>query len=139
MRNDIFVDTSGWMEFIVANQSHHPQCCQIIERAIASKSALITTNYVLSELVPLLSSRTRLTRPQILDVMVTLSQMAEVEIVHITPELHRSAFELLRSRADKNWSWVDAASFVVMRNRGLTQALTSDQHFDQAGFERLIK
>lgn len=138
MRNDILVDTSGWMEFVVLNAPNHQICRQIIERAIAEKARLITTTYVLSELVPLLSSRTRLTRPQVLDVTASLALMSEVEIVHITPELHQSAFDLLRSRPDKNWSWVDAASFVVMKERGLTQALTTDHHFDQAGFERLI-
>ena len=138
MRNEIFVDTSGWMGFFVSNEPIHRRCRQILAQSISQKVGLVTTSYVLTELVPLLSSRTRLSRPQILSLLESLESIAELEIVHITPELHQNAFQLLRSRPDKNWSWVDAASFVVMQNRGLTQALTSDHHFDQAGLERLI-
>lgn len=138
MKNEIFVDTSGWMGFFVSDEPIFPQCRQIIEQSIARRVGLVTTNYVLTELVPLLSTRTRLTRPQILSLLASLESIGELEIVHITPEIHQSAFDLLQKRPDKNWSWVDAASFVVMQSRALTQALTTDHHFDQAGFERLI-
>ena len=43
------------------------------------------------------------------------------------------------SRPDKEWSLVDCASFVVMQQRGLTEVLTTDHHFEQAGFVRLLK
>ena len=139
MRNEVFIDTSGWMGFFVSDEPIYLACRQIIAQSIARKVGLVTTNYVLTELVPLLTTRTRLTRPQVLSLIESLGNIAELEFVHITPELHHGAFELLQSRADKSWSWVDAASFVVMRERGFTQALTTDHHFDQAGFERLIR
>jgi len=46
---------------------------------------------------------------------------------------------LFQRRPDKTWSLVDCASFVVMQKRGITEALTSDVHFEQAGFIRLLK
>lgn len=48
-------------------------------------------------------------------------------------------WELFKSRPDKEWSWVDCASFVVMKQRGILEALTTDHHFEQAGFVRLLK
>ena len=100
---------------------------------------MVTTNYVLTELVPLLTTRTRLTRPQVIALITGLEGVQELDVVHISPELHERAFELLQARPDKEWSWVDAASFVVMEERGMTQALTTDHHFDQAGVERLVR
>ena len=61
-----------------------------------------------------------------------------IEIVHIDEQLDVRAWELLENRLDKTWSLVDCASFVVMEQRGLTDALTTDHHFEQAGFVRLL-
>ncbi len=46
---------------------------------------------------------------------------------------------MLAERPDKEWSLVDCASFVLMRQREINEALTSDHHFEQAGFSRLLK
>jgi len=46
---------------------------------------------------------------------------------------------LLQSQTDKTYSLCDAISFILMRDRGVTDALTTDHHFEQAGFIRLLK
>ena len=127
------------MSFFVSDEPSYSACRRMIEQSIARRAGLLTTNYVLTELVPLLSTRTRLTRPQVLALVASLESVQELDIIHISPELHRRAFALLQARPGKEWSWVDAASFVVMQERGLSQALTTDHHFDQAGFQRMIK
>ncbi len=139
MRNDTFVDTSGWLCFFVSGEAGHGAAQRFLADAIAGQSRLVTTNYVLTELVPLLSTRTRLSRPQTLGLVASLESVRELEIVHVTPELHQTAFELLQARPDKNWSWVDAASFLVMKNRGIREALTTDRHFTQAGLVALLE
>ena len=48
-------------------------------------------------------------------------------------------WQLLKNRQDKEWSLVDCVSFVLMQQRGMTETLTTDRHFDQAGFVRLLK
>lgn len=58
--------------------------------------------------------------------------------MHIDEKLDGQAWKLLEDRLDKTWSLVDCASFVVMEERGLTEALTTDRHFEQAGFVRLL-
>ena len=58
--------------------------------------------------------------------------------MHITPELDRAAWELVKRRVDKDWSLVDCASFVVMDRLDITAARSTDHHFAQAGFERLL-
>jgi len=63
----------------------------------------------------------------------------EVEVIHLTPDLFQRAFDLYTARADKTWGLVDCVSFVVMREAGVTQALTADRHFGQAGFQVLLR
>lgn len=63
----------------------------------------------------------------------------DVEVVHLSPGLFKKAFQLFKKYSDKEWSLVDCCSFVVMKENSLSQALTCDKHFTQAGFEILMK
>ena len=58
-----------------------------------------------------------------------------IEVVPFQPELSDAAIGLYGNRADKNWSLTDCLSFVVMERHALTEALTTDRHFEQAGFK----
>jgi uncharacterized protein len=62
----------------------------------------------------------------------------EVDVVHLTADLFAQGFALYRSHQDKAWGLVDCISFVVMREAGVNQALSFDQHFVQAGFHALM-
>ena len=86
------------------------------------------------------SHRERLHVPRSRGISYIHSIRAEtwIEVVHIDEELDVRAWELLENRLDKTWRLVDCASFVVMEPRGLTDALTTDHHFEQAGFVRLL-
>jgi len=99
----------------------------------------ITTNYVIAELVALMTSPLRLPREQSIAFVGDLKTSPYVEVIHINPTLDDQAWQLLKSRQDKDWSLVDCASFVVMQQRGITEALTTDHHFEQAGFVRLLR
>ncbi len=60
-------------------------------------------------------------------------------LVHpITDALLEQALALYRSRADKDWGLTDCLSFVLMKQEGITEALTGDVHFRQAGFKALL-
>jgi predicted nucleic acid-binding protein len=54
-------------------------------------------------------------------------------------DLYEAGIELYRARADKDWSLTDCISFVVMEERGIADALTGDRHFEQAGFQAMLK
>jgi predicted nucleic acid-binding protein len=64
---------------------------------------------------------------------------AHIEVVPCQPELIGSAVQLYRARPDKGWSLTDCLSFVVMERQGLTEARTTDAHFEQAGFKVLMR
>jgi uncharacterized protein len=80
----------------------------------------------------------RLPRSKIIDYVDSLRQSAYIEVVHIDNALDDQAWQLLKARPDKEWSLVDCSSFVVMQTFGITEALTTDHHFEQAGFVRLL-
>jgi predicted nucleic acid-binding protein len=105
----------------------------------APPTRLVSSNYVLIEIVALLTSRRAVPRGAMINCVETIRAWPHITLVHVDPGLHEAAWALLRSRPDKSWSLTDCASFEVMRRRGLTEALTTDHHFEQAGFTRLPK
>ncbi|HHY38864.1 MAG TPA: type II toxin-antitoxin system VapC family toxin [Clostridia bacterium] len=61
-----------------------------------------------------------------------------LRVVHVSEAVFSRGWELFRERPDKEWSLTDCISFVVMQSHRCRRAFTSDSHFVQAGFERLI-
>lgn len=136
---DIFIDTSGWGNLLIRSQDQHALAVHLYQQTQQQGRKLLTTNYILAELVALLTSPFRLPRPRIITLVHDLRVSAILEIVYIDEALDDQAWELLSRRHDKDWSLVDCSSFVIMQQRGIQQALTTDHHFEQAGFVRLLK
>ena len=137
--NEVFVDTSGWVSFFILTEPHHAKAVALMTQWQQQNGRVVTTNYVLSELVALFTSPLRVSRSIILDHIQAIRSRIWVEVIHIDPSLDEAAWKLFGDRLDKEWSLVDCASFVVMQQCGLTDALTADHHFEQAGFVRLLK
>lgn len=136
---DLFVDTAGWVCHFDAVQPQHAAASTLIGVCLAEGRRLVTSNYVVVELVALLTSRRRVPRSDIITCVETLRTWQQVTIVHVDPALHGAAWALLRSRPDKGWSLTDCTSFEIMRQRGIREALTIDRHFEQSGFVRLLQ
>jgi predicted nucleic acid-binding protein len=133
----LFVDTSGWVCLADADQPSHQETTNVYQRARAQRRRLVTTNYIIAEIVALLGSRTRIPRQDLIAFIDRLKTASDVQIVHISEAQDAEAWALLKARVDKDWSLVDASSFVVMPMLGIVEALTTDHHFLQAGFVRL--
>jgi predicted nucleic acid-binding protein len=136
-KNDLFVDTSGWAYYVDRQDPLHPGILTLVQGVITRRRRLVTTNYIISELVALLSSRRHLPRRQVITAVNNIKKEVVVEIVYIERSFDNEAWKLLEAHPDKEWSLVDATSFVVMQHLGMTQALTTDHHFAQAGFTQL--
>lgn len=97
---------------------------------------IVTTEWVLAELGNYLAegSARKLLAPFIHE----LRADRRFQILPANHALFNAGLELYESRPDKNWSITDCISFVVMRRRKITEALTSDHHFEQAGFRALL-
>ena len=97
----------------------------------------VTHSYVLAEFVALAHAR-RLPRMAALTFISDLVENPDIDTVWVDELLHREAMALLVARPDKTYSLCDAVSFVLMRQRRITEALTTDRHFEQEGFQRLL-
>jgi uncharacterized protein len=134
-----FADTSGWAAWLGRREPFHALAVSLVTQARRDGRRLVTTNYVLTELAALLNSPFRLPRGQQIQLMSDLRAATWVDVVHLDSALDSAAWALWMSRPDKDWSLVDCASFVVMQSQRLTEALTTDHHFEQARFTRLLK
>jgi predicted nucleic acid-binding protein len=137
-KRSLFVDTSGWIEVFGKNNPSHEMAESILARAQKERRPIITTNYVITEFVGKGGKSCRLTRRELFDVVDRISKLPGVEVIHIGKESHTFAITYLRGRLDKEWSLVDATSFNVMTQRSIIEALTTDHHFEQAGFIKLL-
>lgn len=135
----LFVDTSGWAAYYDADEVQHENAKLLYQLALSEERGFVTTNYVITEVVALFTSPLRVPRLKTIGFVESLRNSPDIEIVYITPSLDDQAWDLLKSRSDKHWSLVDCASFVVMQQQGMTEALTTDHNFEQAGFARLLR
>lgn len=136
---DIFVDTSGWACWLDQSQPFHAETVRLVDEVTQQGHALVTTSHVLLELTALLTSPLRMPKPMQIQLLSDLRRNQAAIVVPIDVAIDSDAWDLWANRADKEWSLVDCASFVVMAQRKLTQAITTDHHFEQAGFIRLLK
>jgi predicted nucleic acid-binding protein len=130
----MFLDTSGLFCRHYRREKRHGPA----KRYFETKSKKLTHSYVLSEFVTLCFSR-GLPRAATLGFARRLLAHPLVEVVWVGEALHRKALELLDKRHDKDYSLCDAVSFVVMRQRGLAEALTTDHYLAQEGFQQLLQ
>src|SRR6266568_5728053 len=135
---DLFIDTSGWAYYLDRQDPLHSVVVTLVKQAVIQRRRLVTTNYIITELVALLSSRYHQPRQQVIEAINAIKKDASVEVVHIERAIDDEAWALLEARLDKEWSLVDASSFIVMQHSGMTEALTTDRHVNQAGLTKLL-
>ena len=129
----MILDTSGLLCLHHKAEPYHLQASILYKQA----QNLLTHSYVLAEFVALATAR-RLPRLPALTYIADLLEHPDLEMVWVDEALHREAMTLLFSRQDKIYSLCDAVSFILMRQHNLTVALTTDRHFEQEGFRKLL-
>jgi uncharacterized protein len=134
----IFIDTSGWASAFDRNQTSHREAVLAFQQMRRDRQLIVTSNYVVTELIALLQSPLRIPRSQIFTIIDTIKATPYLDIIHIDATTDAAAWDLCKARPDKNWSLVDCSSFVLMQKQSVQAALTTDHHFEQAGFIRLL-
>ena len=129
----MLLDTSGLLCFHNRAELFHAHARTLY----CAARIRLTHSDVLAEFIALANAR-RLPRGAALTFVIDLVANPDIETVWVDEALHRQALALLIVRQDKTYSLCDAVSFVLMRQRHLTEALTTDRHFEQEGFQRLL-
>lgn len=137
MENRVFLDTSFSIALTIAKDEFHSIALNLAEQIWTNEIKIITTQVVIIEIGNALSKLKY--RRAAVKIIEQLESDSNVEITSLTDELYNSAFNLFRNRLDKEWGLIDCISFIVMRERGMTEALTADEHFVQAGFRALLR
>jgi predicted nucleic acid-binding protein len=127
-------DTLGLLCCFDRSEERHAEAVSLFRNA----RYRLTHSYVLAEFIPVCRSR-GLQVDLALEFLQALLEDPFTEVVWVDYWLTESAMQLLRARPDKTYSLRDAVSFVLMRLHNLQEALTTDRHFEQEGFIRLLK
>ena len=130
----VFADAFYFVARLNRHDQHHER---VVAFSREFRSGILTTDWVLMEVADALAKSE--CRSRIRDFILHLRQAPGCEVVPTSRDLLDRALELYHQHTDKDWTLTDCVSFVIMRERGMTEALTEDRHFVQAGFTVLFK
>jgi predicted nucleic acid-binding protein len=129
-----FADTSFFVAVVNAGDAMHARAQACSE---AREGRLVTTDLVQVEFANWLTRWGK--RAAFAPVVENLRADPITRIYPATREGFDKGYDLFQRRPDKDWSLTDCISFVVVQEEGVTEALTTDHHFEQAGFTILLK
>jgi len=136
MKSEVFLDAAYAIALSVPKDSYHQRAVLLADELEASKTRLVTTRAVILEIGNALSKQRY--RHAAVELLHSLEADPTVTIVPLSEDLYAQAFRLYRERPDKEWRLTDCISFITMQDRKITEALTTDEHFQQAGFGALL-
>lgn len=124
-----FADTSFWFALQERHHRRHADATALVRAGIGR---LCTSNHVVGETWTLL--RRRAGHAAAVGFLDRLARLPEVEVVHVDAATEADAWRWLRRHDEREYSFVDATSFALMRRRRIREALAFDGDFDAAGF-----
>lgn len=130
----VFADTFALIAWLNPDDHAHPVVSAYLD---AFTGRLLTTEWVLMEKADALSGPAD--RSTVAAFLKAVRADPLFEVVGYEPTVYQAGFDLFAARRDKAWSLTDCISFGVMAERKLSEALTADHHFEQAGFRAVFK
>lgn len=140
MREVVFWDTSAFVALGNRDDSLHRSAVTISRDLARQQAHILTTDAVLIEVANSFSRvALRSLARHIIDALHESTQIGSAYLVHVDEALWQRGWDLFTKRSDKEWGLTDCISIVVMQERGVVRAFTSDHHFEQAGLIRLMQ
>jgi uncharacterized protein len=134
---EVFLDAAYAIALSAASDQYHDRAIELCSQMKTEGTRLVTTQGVVLEVGNALSKLRY--RDAAIRLIAALLADPSVEVLSLEAELFARAFRLYSDRADKEWGLTDCVSFMVMADRGIREALTADEHFQQAGFLPLLR
>ena len=135
--NQVFVDTAAWIALLNMDDVWHQQARIVRAELVKKNYVFITTDFVLLEVADALCSP--ICKKNTAIFLRNIYQLKSTRLIPLDRALFQAGLDLYETRLDKDWGLTDCISFVVMQREGIVEAFTSDKHFEQAGFTRLLK
>jgi predicted nucleic acid-binding protein len=130
----VFADSFVLIAWLNPRDSAHPAVAAYLDQFTGR---LVTTEWVLMEVADALSAPHA--RATAVAFLKAVRADPLFDVVGYGDDVYQAGFELFANRTDKAWSLTDCISFAVMHERGLSEALTADHHFEQAGMRAVFK
>jgi uncharacterized protein len=132
----VFADSSYWTAMLNPRDQLHAEAFRVTRELQSMR--MVTSEMVFAEVLNSAGGDLRL-RLVSAELVESRRKDPRVTVVKQTPEQFEGALQRYRMAADKGWSLTDCASFLIMEEMGIRDALTYDRHFEQAGFEALLR
>lgn len=132
--NAVFADTFFFLAAINPRDSAHSRAIGFSD---GFHGRIVTIEWIVIELANALAAGR--SRAAFSELLTSLRSDPRVTVVPLDMDLQRRGLVLYSNRTDKDWSLTDCISFLVMSESSITDALTGDHHFEQAGFTALLK
>jgi predicted nucleic acid-binding protein len=136
-KNICFVDSVCWIAILNADDELHEEADTEYKKLMKSGFHFVTSTAVLNEAANALCKPKY--RGSVVEFHKRLQKSKRVKIIFVDENLWSSGWKLYENRPDKEWSLTDCISIVVMQERGIRDALTNDKHFEQAGFNAILR
>lgn len=136
MMNKVFVDTAAWLALINFDDDFHEIAKQIRKNLEKENYQFITSDFVFLEVADALT--TPFMRQKTIAFINRVKKLTYLHVIPVSNYLFEEGWQLYSQRLDKDWGLTDCISFVIMQQHNISLAFTSDKHFQQAGFTRLI-
>lgn len=132
----IFIDTSGFYASLDSRDTLHHQARELLKFNEKKTQLFLTSDYVLDETATLLKARAlgHLTA----SFFGSVNSSTALRVMYLDKTLFWRTTAFFWQHRDHAYSFTDCSSFVIMKELGLTKAMTSDHHFTEAGFEKLL-
>jgi predicted nucleic acid-binding protein len=132
--NSIFIDTSFVIALINERDLDHAKALKLADRY--NRYPFVTIDSILQEIENALSPKYK---KESQEIITHFHSSDNVTIIHLSSLLLQKGIEMYSIYQGQNWDLVDCLAFVVMHEMGITKALTSDLHFEQANFQALMR
>lgn len=132
MSAELFVDAGAWIALADADDQHHAAAAKLYPKLLKNYRRLVTTNLVVAEAYILI--RRELGHEAGMTFLNRIKASPRIEKVYVDAELETQAETILGCYQDQLFSYADAVSFALMRERGIEEAFAFDKHFVVAGF-----
>ena len=137
MRNSCFVDSAGWIALLNADDELHQKTDSMYKEMLLAGTIFITSTAVLNEAANSLCKPKY--RGAVVEFYKRLQNSQRIKTVFVDESLWSLGWKLFEERPDKSWGLTDFISMEIMRKYKLRDALTNDIHFNQAGFNALLR
>jgi len=133
----VFADSGYWIALLNPRDALHAKATEISKEL--GRVRIVTSELVLTEVLNAFARRGSVLRDAVCLLVDQIQSNPNTEVVPMTSDAFRQAMKFYRSRSDQTWSLTDCTSFFTMQENGITEALSADEDFVQAGFRALLR